>query len=273
MIRTVFVLLYIVLVCIVTVPFLVLFLILRLFSPKLASALAQPFAKVVAFRGIFLVSGCRITVKGADRIPAGVPVLFAGNHRSMYDILAAYIAIPATHRTSFISKYEIRHVPFLSWWMRALNCKFLNRSNPKEGLKTIQSAIADVKDGFSMFIMPEGTRNHGDDLLPFKAGSLKIAERTGCPVIPVAMIGTDDILEKHFPKITAHHVTVIIGEPIPTADLSRDEKIELPDRVRTVIQDMILAESSGNTASVTTGNAAPEAASSASAQDNAESAK
>ncbi len=265
MIRTVFVLLYIVLVCIVTAPFLVLFLILHLFSPKLASTLAQPFAKVVAFWGIFLISGGSITVKGADRIPAGVPVLFAGNHRSMYDILAAYIAIPATHRTAFISKYEFRHVPFLSWWMRALNCKFLNRGNPKEGLKTIQSAIADVKDGFSMFIMPEGTRNHSDELLPFKAGSLKIAERTGCPVIPVAMIGTDDILEKHFPKITAHHVTVIIGEPIPTADLSRDEKLELPDRVRTLIQDMIRTESSENTA--------PEAAYSASAQDNTESAK
>ncbi|MBP5410346.1 MAG: 1-acyl-sn-glycerol-3-phosphate acyltransferase, partial [Lachnospiraceae bacterium] len=129
----------------------------------------------------------------------------------------------------------------LSWWMRILNCKFLNRKDPKEGLKTIQSAIADVKAGFSMFIMPEGTRNRGEGVMPFKAGSLKIAERTGCPVVPVAMIGTDDILEKHYPKIRASRVTVIIGEPIPTAELSRDEKVALPGVVRDRIVEMLAA--------------------------------
>ncbi|MBO4626598.1 MAG: 1-acyl-sn-glycerol-3-phosphate acyltransferase [Lachnospiraceae bacterium] len=241
MVRTVLVLLYICVMSIVTLPFLILFLLLKLVSKKAASKLGQPFAKYVCFWPIFLLSGGRITIEGRENIPKDTAVLFAGNHRSMYDIFAGYITIPASHSTSFIAKYEMRHTPFLSWWMRVLNCKFLNRGNPKEGLKTIQSAIADTKDGFSMFIEPEGTRNRGEGLLPFKQGSLKVAERTGCPIVPMAMIGTDEILEKHFPKIRAGHVTVIVGEPIATDGLSRDEKVALPNVVRERIKEMLLA--------------------------------
>ena len=242
MIRTFFVLLYIGVMALVTLPFCILFLIIRLFSKKAASKVGQPFAKYVAFWPIVLLSGARLKVEGRENIPKNTPVLFAGNHRSMYDILAGYIAIPALHHTGFISKYETRHTPFLSWWMRVLNCKFLNRKDPKEGLKAIQSAIADVKEkGYSMFIMPEGTRNHGDGVQPCKPGSLKIAERTGCPVVPIAMIGMDDILEKHYPKIRGARVTVIIGEPIPTADLTREQKLELPNLVRDRVVEMLAA--------------------------------
>ena len=242
MIRTFFVLLYIGVMALVTLPFCILFLIIRLISPKAASKVGQPFAKYVAFWPIMLLSGARLKVEGRENVPKNTPVLFAGNHRSMYDILAGYIAIPVLHHTGFISKYETRHTPFLSWWMRVLNCKFLNRKDPKEGLKAIQSAIADVKEkGYSMFIMPEGTRNHGDGVQPFKPGSLKIAERTGCPVVPIAMIGMDDILEKHYPKIRGARVTVIIGEPIPTADLTREQKLELPNLVRDRVVEMLAA--------------------------------
>ena len=240
MIRTFFVLLYIGVGALLFTPYCLFLLLLRLISPKAASKLGQPFAYYASFWPIMLLSGARLKVEGRENIP-DEPVLFAGNHRSMYDILAGYLAIPALHSTGFISKHEIRHVPFLSWWMRILNCKFLNRKDPKAGLKTIQSAIADVKDGFSMFIMPEGTRNRGEGGMPFKAGSLKIAERTGCPVVPVAMIGTDDILEKHYPKSRASRVTVIIGKPIPTAELSRDEKVALPGVVRERIVEMLAA--------------------------------
>ena len=241
MVRAFFVILYICICAVITLPVCLILLLIHAISHKAASKLAQPFACAAAFRPIFLLSGARLKVEGRENIPKGTPVLFAGNHRSMYDILAAYLAIPRLHSTGFIAKYETRHVPFLSWWMRTLDCKFLNRTNPKEGLKTIQEAIEDNKKGVSMFIMPEGTRNHDDGVKPFKAGSLKISERTGCPVVPVAMIGMDDILEKHYPKIRATRVTVIFGEPIPTADLTRDEKVALPGVVRERIVEMLKA--------------------------------
>ena len=68
-----------------------------------------------------------------------------------------------------------------------------------------------------MWIFPEGTRNENLDpldLLPFKEGSLKIAEKSGCPVVPVAFTGTAEIFENHIPFMRPSHVTIEFGEPI-----------------------------------------------------------
>lgn len=73
----------------------------------------------------------------------------------------------------------------------------------REGLKTILQAIDYVKNGISICIFPEGTRNNGEELsmLPFRDGALKIAEKTGCAIIPISMNNTADIFEAHFPRV------------------------------------------------------------------------
>ena len=116
-----------------------------------------------------------------------------------------------------MAKKEMTRYPVLSDWMRLVNCLFLNRDDIKEGLKTILEGIEKVKQGISIWIFPEGTRNENEDildLLPFKEGSLKIAEKSGCPVIPVAFTGTADIFESHIPFMRPSHVTIEFGEPI-----------------------------------------------------------
>ena len=86
-------------------------------------------------------------------------------------------------------------------FMKNLYCLFLDRDNMREGLKTILQAIDYVKNGISICIFPEGTRNNGEELsmLPFRDGALKIAEKTGCAIIPISMNNTADIFEAHFP--------------------------------------------------------------------------
>ena len=75
-----------------------------------------------------------------------------------------------------------------------------------------------------MWIFPEGTRCKAEDpteLLGFKEGSLKIAEKSGCPVVPVAITGTAEILEQHFPFIRPSHVTMEFGEPFTSKNSQR----------------------------------------------------
>ncbi len=221
-----------------TLPIQLILFIIRCFNTKLAAQLSQPLIKGLMTVLLF-VSGTKKRIEGLENIPRGTPVLFAANHRGFFDIVMAYSVLPCTHLTGFISKQEVRKVPVLSWWMILLRCKFLNRTNAREGLKTIQDAVADVKNGHSMFIMPEGTRNHGHDLLPFKPGSLKIAERTNCPVIPVAIVGTDDVFENHFPRIYSVPVAIRFGEPIPVAEMSREERSTLHELVQERVQAML----------------------------------
>ena len=146
------------------------------------------------FRLILKVTGADITILGHEKVPTDQAILYIGNHRSYFDILLTYVLCPGT--TGYIAKKEMEPIPLLSNWMRYLHCLFLNRKDIKEGLKTILTAIEEVKNGISICIFPEGTRNKGNnelELLPFHEGSFKISTKTGCPVIPIAIHNSAEI--------------------------------------------------------------------------------
>ena len=97
-----------------------------------------------------------------------------------------------------------------------------------------------VKQGISICIFPEGTRNKtGNEMLPFKEGSLKIAEKAGCAIIPVALSNTSAIFEDQFPKIKKRHVILEYGKPIYAKDLSKEERKFLGAYTRGMIQKML----------------------------------
>ena len=190
-------------------------------------------------RMVFRLTGSTLTVKGLENIP-DMPVLYVGNHRSYFDILVGYTTVPTL--LGFVAKKEMEKIPLLRTWMVNANCLFLDRKNIKEGLKTILQGIEKVKNGVSIWIFPEGTRNTNDDiteLLPFKEGSLKIAEKSGCPVIPVAMTGTAEVLEKHFPFITPSHITVYYGKPINLKELDPEDRKHPGAYTRNVLIGML----------------------------------
>jgi len=97
-----------------------------------------------------------------------------------------------------------------------------------------------------MCIFPEGTRNKNADqpasLLPFKDGSFKIAQKTGCPIIPMAMTGTDDIFENHFPWVRSTEVTLTIGKPIYLSELSKEDQKHIGIYCQNIIQNMLHEE-------------------------------
>lgn len=188
------------------------------------------------FKTILKVTGVNVTVIGEERVP-DEPVLFIGNHRSFFDILLTYSR--CRRLTGYVAKKEMEKIPLLSTWMRFLYCLFLDRENPKEGLKTILKAIDHVKNGISICIFPEGTRNHHDELLPFKEGSMKMAEKTGCPIIPMAITNSAEIFEDHIPFIHRCHVILEYGEPILVSELSKEEKKFLGAYTQQKIQTML----------------------------------
>lgn len=192
------------------------------------------------FRFFLKVAGVKVTVKGAENIPTDKAVLYVGNHRSYFDILVGYTTTPGL--VGFIAKKEMRKFPILNRWMDNVNCLFLDRKDIKAGLKTILEGIEYVKNGISMWIFPEGTRARGKDeldMLPFKEGSLKIAEKSGCPVIPVAMVRTADIFEKHTPRVLPTEVTIYYGKPIYLKELEPEQRKHAGAYTKEVIAEMI----------------------------------
>ena len=191
------------------------------------------------FEKLLKMAGVTVEVRGYENIPQDRPVLYVGNHRSYFDILVGYTTVPGL--MGFVAKKEMEKIPLLSTWMRFVHCLFLDRENPKEGLKTILQAIDYVKNGISICIFPEGTRNKGEELslLPFKEGAFKIATKTGCPIVPISMNNTAEIFENHFPKIKKTHVVLEYGTPIYPNELDKDVKKYIGSYVENIVNETI----------------------------------
>ena len=159
-------------------------------------------------------------------MPKDTAVLYVGNHRSFYDIILTYVRVPRP--TGYVAKLETKKIPLLSNWMKNLHCLFLDRDNIKEGLKTILEAIEKVKNGISICIFPEGTRNKvNDSFLPFHEGSFKIAVKGNVPIVPMTIVNSGDVFEDHFPKIKKTTVVIEYGEPIYIDRLDKEDRKSL----------------------------------------------
>ena len=197
-------------------------------SPKAKDISSLRFVQFV-FKVILFLSGVSTTVIGLENIPKDEPVVFIGNHRGFFDTVVSYSRMPRL--TGFIAKKEMQKVPFIRLWMKYLHCLFMDRSNPREGLKTILSGVEQINNGISIVIFPEGTRNKGDGIMPFHGGSFKLADKSNCKIIPMVQNNTENVLEAHFPSIKRTHTVVELDTPIDTAALDRDERKALPDTV------------------------------------------
>ena len=190
-----------------------------------------------AFKLMLKVAGVRLTVIGEEHVPKDQAVLYIGNHRSYFDILLTYSRCPRL--TGYVAKVEMLRYWLLRDWMKALYCLFLDREDMKAGLKTILQGIEYIKNGISICIFPEGTRNRQEEMLPFKEGSLKMAEKTGCPIIPMAITNSAEIFENHLPFVRPCHVILEYGTPILPGELSREEKKFLGSYTQSRIQEML----------------------------------
>ena len=224
---------------ILSIPILLAEWVVGKFNPRAKDISSLRIIQTV-FRFILKVTGADITIIGHENVPKDQAVLYIGNHRSFFDILLTYVHCPDL--TGYVAKKEMEPIPLLSIWMRYLHCLFLDRKDIKEGMKTILTAIEKVKNGISICIFPEGTRNKGNDeleLLPFHEGSFKIATKSGCPIIPMAISNSAEIFENHFPKIKPCKVVVEYGKPIYPEQLSKEDKKRLGAYTQEIILEML----------------------------------
>ena len=203
-------------------------------KPGSCTEFRHNFARL-AMEGIWTLAGGKAIILGLKNVPTDRAVLFVANHRSIFDIILAGSLI--RYPVGFVAKKELKNSPIVLI-MEEIHCLFLDREDPRQGLKTILTAIDYVKDGISMFIFPEGTRCKVEGtFLPFHAGSFKIATKAKVPVIPVTIVGMGDVFEDHFPRPKRATVVIEFGEPIETADMDRNAQKELPDRVKAIIEE------------------------------------
>ncbi len=205
-------------------------------DPKKSNELAQVQVQNI-LQKVIDIAGVDIEVRGLENIPEE-PCLYVGNHQSYFDIIVAETVIPGG--VGFIAKDDLGKIPGFKPWMDLIHCLLLDRENAKAAIKTLLKGVDNIKDGYSMFIYPEGTRSKTGELGEFKGGGLKIAQKAKCPVVPVAVTGTRDIFENN-PNLNIKpgHVTITFGEPIHFGKIPRSEQKQVLDSMKDTIKELM----------------------------------
>lgn len=236
MIRTILVLIFMATFLILSLPWLGIEFFLNKIN-KPASDLRQLRIIQCVFKILSWISGIKLTVIGEENVPTNEPILYIGNHRSFFDTVITYARCPML--TAYISKKSMGLVPIFNMWMVRLHCLFLDRDDIRQGLQVILSAIDLIKSGISVTVFPEGTRNkENDTMLPFKEGTFKIAQKTRCPIVPMAITNSSAILEDHFPYIRSAHVILEYGKPIYIDELDKEDQKKLGAYCHAIVEEM-----------------------------------
>jgi 1-acyl-sn-glycerol-3-phosphate acyltransferase len=193
--------------------------------------------KVVSIwsRFVMTISGAKVNIIGLENLPKDQTVLFVSNHQSNFDIplLLSSIDIPK----GFIAKKELERWPFISTWMKYINCIFMDRDNLRKSAASIVEGINLLKSGYSMVIFPEGTRSKGQPVSEFKSGSFKLATKSKCLIVPLTINGTYKLLEANHNLIKGADIELVIHTPIDVTKLSKEELDTLPETVHSIISN------------------------------------
>ena len=243
MIRTFFAFLYVIVAVMFLFPFGFITTVFYMFGiKKTMTMLTYRFAQGWAYL-TFVFTGSKITVTGKENIPKKGSVCFVSNHCGYFDIilLLAFCGRPF----GFVAKKELLFLPFFNAWIFMLGGLFIDRSSVRKAMRTINRGVEKIKKGGGMLIFPEGHRSKGRGLLPFHAGSLKLATAAEAPIIPVAIEGSYEVFEKTN-RVVKSNVKITFCPPIETAGLSAVEKKQiLCDRIYAVIKDKLETKDEG----------------------------
>jgi 1-acyl-sn-glycerol-3-phosphate acyltransferase len=193
---------------------------------------------------ILKTTGVRVPVEGLERIEPGTTYVFVSNHQSIYDTPVIFASLP--YQLRIIAKASLARFPVLGWHLRRGGHLFVDRRRPdRAGILHRWRAL--VSEGLSLMIYAEGTRSPDGRVSRFKGGSFLLAIEAGLPIVPVAVIGTRQVMPKGRLRTEPADVVLVVHDPIQPPALEaptpRDAKA-LADRAHAVVAATVAARQS-----------------------------
>jgi len=158
-----------------------------------------------------------VTVTGLEKIDTSKPHVYAVNHASALDIPVLYVYLPFQFRIVF--KSELLAYPIIGWHLKRSGQVCINQQEPRRSVGQIRSALKGLKAGMPLVIFPEGGRTPDGEIKPFLPGAFFLAINAQVDIVPIALIGTFDLLPMNTYHIKSRPLEMRVGEPISTAGL------------------------------------------------------
>ena len=193
---------------------------------KLMSFIAINWSKI-----ILKVGKINFNINGLKNIDLRKNYFFVPNHESALDIPLVFASIPM-HVVS-VAKIELSRIPFFGWSMIAGGHFFVDRSNHKKAMRSIEKArISMNKNPRSVFLFPEGTRSLDGKVGRFKKGGLKLAIDLAVPIVPVGIVGTNQFQSNLKKGLNIGNIELNIGKPIQTKKIKEKELLSFVEELR-----------------------------------------
>jgi 1-acyl-sn-glycerol-3-phosphate acyltransferase len=187
-------------------------------------------------RGLLRFWGVQLDVIGSEHMREGACYVVMSNHLSWADIVALFIALPTT--PGFLAKRELMRIPFLAQALRSGGHVLIDRAKRGDAMAALERAGAQVRNGNTVLIFPEGTRGDSDTIGAFKKGGFHLARAAQVPILPVGLRGSRGVFPRGSLLIRPGRIEVHIGEEIPASEVSHRELGEMLPVVRAKIMDL-----------------------------------
>jgi 1-acyl-sn-glycerol-3-phosphate acyltransferase len=183
-----------------------------------------------------------VTVTGLEKIDTSKPHVYAANHASALDIPVLYVNLPFQFRIVF--KKELLAYPVVGWHLKRSGQICIDQQNPANSFSSIRSALKGLKAGLPLVIYPEGGRTSDGEIKPFLPGAFFLAIKAQVDVVPVALVGTYELLPMDTYHIKCRPLEMRVGEPISTAGMTLKDLDGLSAKVQKALEDLYYQESS-----------------------------
>jgi 1-acyl-sn-glycerol-3-phosphate acyltransferase len=177
-----------------------------------------------------------VKVTGLDKIDTSKAHVYAVNHASALDIPVLYVNLPFQFRIAF--KKELLAYPVVGWQLKRSGQICVDQQNPSRSIGSIRTALKGLKAGMPLVIFPEGGRTPDGEIKPFQPGAFFLAIKAQVDVVPVALVGTYELLPMDTYHIKCRPLEMRVGEPIPTAGLTMRDLEALSARVQKALEDL-----------------------------------
>jgi 1-acyl-sn-glycerol-3-phosphate acyltransferase len=184
---------------------------------------------------------CPVRVIGMERIDTSRPHVYAANHLSALDIPVLYTRLPFQFR--IIAKRELFRYPFMGWHLRRSGQLAIDLDNPRASVHSLKKGVQSLLEGMPLVIFPEGGRSPNGQVQPFMNGAFYLAIKAQVHIVPMAVVGTYEVLPMNHFHVKPGPIELLVGEPISVAGLSLQDVPALGNRVQKAVEDLYYSRS------------------------------
>jgi len=183
------------------------------------------------------LAGIKVRVAGREHLPLGRAAVYCANHQSNVDPPILFTTLhPRMH---IVYKAEINAIPLLARAFQHGGFVPIERRNKEAAMRSLEAGARSIRDGNSFLIFPEGTRSKTGEMLPFKKGGFLMALKAQAPIVPVAISGGTEVMQRGSKIIRPATVSIRVGEPIETAGMEMSDRDALIDTVHRRIEALL----------------------------------